>query len=107
MPLQQDECEHRAFSASQLKQALEAAQQEVASQVAAVSAADGAAAKLESQLEELKVQVKTSGQQVGVTWVSTLLGYAPGALAEQTHSIGSDAISYILCYQPSCNRLYA
>lgn len=60
----QDECEARAFTAAQLRQQLDTAQQALAAKSAAVSAADAATANLTKQIEQLRAQVKASGQQV-------------------------------------------
>jgi hypothetical protein len=62
--LLQDECEARAASAAQLRQQLESAQHETATRAAAAAAAEDADAALSRQVEELRGQVKSSGQQV-------------------------------------------
>jgi regulator of protease activity HflC (stomatin/prohibitin superfamily) len=64
----QDECEARAAAGAQLRQQLVAAQHEAATRAAAAAASEDANIVLSRQLDELRGQVRTSGQQVRVVW---------------------------------------
>jgi hypothetical protein len=66
----QDECEARAAAGAQLRQQLESVQHDAATRAAAAAASEDANAALSRQLDELRGQVKSSGQQVSLVALS-------------------------------------